>query len=132
MVDRAERGSDLLALETFQVALDDPGSTVGNEGERGIGPKLCSVAAEVTEENQIHAAQNGADGRHARLHHVGFTCLQSVECIDAGGIRTCDGHIEPVFFEEAALQRNRQRKHIHGCHHTDPEFYRILRLCQCQ
>ena len=132
MVDRAERGRDLLALEALQVTLDDAGTAVGDEGERGIGSELGGVAAEVAEEHQVHAAQDGADGRHAGLHHVGLARLQRIERIDAGGVGARDGHVEPVFLEEAALDCDRQRQHVDGGHHADLEFYGILGLRQCQ
>ena len=78
--------------------------------------------------NQVHAAQDGADGRYAGLHHVGLTRLQSVERIDAGGVGTRDRDVEPVFLEEAALDCDRQRQHVDGGDHADLELYGILGL----
>ena len=121
-----------LPLRLLRSPLTIPESLVGDQRERGIRAELGGVAAEVAEEHQIHAAQDGADGRHAGLHHVGLARLQSIERIDAGGVGARDGHVEPVFLEEAALDRNRQRQHVDGGNHADLEFYGILGLRQCQ
>ena len=121
-----------LPLRLFRSPLTMPESLAGDERERGVGAELGGVAAEVAEEHQVHAAQDGADGRHAGLHHVGLARLQRVERIDAGGVGARDRHVEPVLLEEAALDRDRQRQHVDGGHHADLEFHGILGLRQRQ
>ena len=67
-----------LPLRLFRSPLTMPELLAGDQRQCGVGAELGGIAAEVAEEDQVHAAQDGTDGGHARLHHVGFTGLQAL------------------------------------------------------
>ena len=93
-------------------------------------PSLVALPLIVAERDEVHAAQHGADHRHADLHDFAFTRLQRVERIDAGGIGARDGDIEALLLEETALQRDRQTDLIDAGHHAGLQLHRRLGRAQ--
>ena len=86
-----------LPFRLFEIAFDDAGVLARDQRQRGVGAELGGVAAVVAERHEVHAAQHGADHRHADLHDVALAGLQRVERIDAGRVGPRDGDVEPCF-----------------------------------
>ena len=127
MVDGAEGGRDLLALEARQIALPDAGILARDQRHGGVGAELGGVAAVVAERHEVHAAQHRADHRHADLDDLALAGLERVERIDAGGVGPGDVDVEPVLLEEAALERDRQADLVDAGHHAGLELHGLLR-----
>src|SRR3989454_8143605 len=97
---------------------------------RRVGAELGRVAAVIAERDEIHAAQDCANHRHADLHQLALAGLQRIERVDAGRIRPRDAHVETPLLEEPALQRDRQPDLIDAGHHAGLELHRGLGLGQ--
>ena len=130
MVDRAEGRRNLFALQRLQIFRINARTFARNNRHGRIRTKLMRVAGIIAECDEIHAAQNSANHRHADLHHFCFARLQRVERINACCIRPRDHDIEAPFFKKAALQRNGQTNLVNARHHAGFELHDIALRAQ--